>query len=262
MRFAVSLEVFSKSGMPLPTLISEVAEAGFDAVSMGPQQMLQLSGDQQQDALRCLDEHAFKVALHTQFSVPFEDVRSVIDLLGSRLVDVTFDSMVRWTSAGFIFDVIRIVPYLQKLDESARKHGFLYGVEDFPEDAWALRMYRNDLSPLLESPRYGVLIDVGHLNLSIRKYKYIEVPVEQYFADLPVPLIEVHLSDNDGEDDQHKPLGAGNVDFAAAARGLKRIGFNGITTIEIEQKRRTSAAQARRQVTESLNYWRQMLEKT
>ncbi len=261
MRFAVSLEVFSRTGRPLPTLILEVADACFDAVSLDPKKIIELSSDQKRDALECLDKHGLKVALHAQFSVPFEDLKTIIDLFGSRLESVTFDSVVCWTSAGFTFDVRRIVPYLKRLDESARRHGFLYGVEDFPEDAWALRMYRDDLQPLLGSLNYGVLIDVGHLNLSIRKYKYIEVHVEQYFAELPVPLVEVHLSDNDGEEDQHKPLGAGNVDFAAAAKGLKRIGFDGLTTIEIEQKRRTSVAQVKRKVIESLNYWHKILEK-
>jgi sugar phosphate isomerase/epimerase len=236
-----------------------MAEVGFDAVSLDPQLILQLDSDQQRDILACLKEHALQVALHTQFSVPFEDLCAVADLLGSHLVNITFDSELRWTSAGFIFDVRRIVPYLVKLDEVARKHGFLYGVEDFPEDAWALRMYRDDLCPLLKSPHFGILIDVGHLNLSIHKYGYIDVAVEQYLSDLPVPLIEVHLSDNNGEEDQHLPLGTGNVDFAAIAKGLKRIGFNGITTIEIEQEHQPNAIDAKRQVTESLLYWRHLL---
>jgi sugar phosphate isomerase/epimerase len=165
----------------------------------------------------------------------FKELYAVVDLFKSHLANITFDSELRWTSAGFIFDMKRIVPYLVKLDEVARKNNFLYGVEDFPEEAWALRMYHDDLCPLLKSPHFGFLIDVGHLNLSIHKYRYIDIAVEQYLSNLPVPLIEVHLSDNHGENDQHLPLGKGNVDFTAIARGLKCIGFNEITTIEIEQ---------------------------
>lgn len=260
MRFAVSLGAFFELGIPLPKMIFEAADAGFDAVSLDPQQIIGLNGDQKRDVLKRLDDCALRVALHAEFSVPFEALKTVVDLFGSRLASVTFDSLVRWTSAGFTFDVVRMVPYLQKLGESALRHGFLYGVEDFPEDAWALRMYREDLSPLLGSPNYWVLIDVGHLNLSVRKYKYVEVPVEQYFAELPVQLVEVHLSDNDGEDDQHRPLGTGNVDFAAVARGLKHIGFDGLSTIEVEQKPRTSATQVKRKLMESLGFWRQTLE--
>jgi hypothetical protein len=104
------------------------------------------------------------VALHTQFSFPFKELYAVIDLFKSHLANITFDSELRWTSAEFIFDMKRIVPYLVKLDEVARKNNLLYGVEDFPEEAWALRMYHDDLCPLLKSPHFGILIDVGHLN--------------------------------------------------------------------------------------------------
>jgi sugar phosphate isomerase/epimerase len=76
---------------------------------------------------------------------------------------------------------------------------------------------------------------------------------------LPVPLIEVHLSDNHGENDQHLPLGKGNVDFTAIARGLKCVGFNEITTIEIEQEHQPNIIDTKRQVMESLLYWRHLL---
>jgi sugar phosphate isomerase/epimerase len=261
MKFAVSLGVFSEFGNPLSTLISEMADLGFDMVSISPQMILQLDSAKQRDILDCLKEHALTVAMHTEFTIPFEELRAAVDLLGSHLSDITFDSILRWTSAGFLFDMRCIIPYLQKVDELARQHGFLYGVEDFPEDTWALRMYREDLSPLLKSPHFGILVDVGHLNLSMHKYGYIDVAVEQYISDLPVPLIEVHLSDNDGEEDQHLPLGIGNVDFAAVARGLKRVGFSGITTIEIEQAHQANTIDVKGQVEESLFYWRHLLEK-
>jgi hypothetical protein len=113
MRFAVSLGVFSKSGKSLPTLLSEMAEVGFDAMSLDPQLILQLNSDQQRDILACLNEHTLQMALHTQFSVPLKEIRAVADLLGSHLANITFDSELRWTSAGFIFDMKRIVPYFE-----------------------------------------------------------------------------------------------------------------------------------------------------
>lgn len=67
----------------------------------------------------------------------------------------------------------------------------------------------------------------------MHKYGYIDRPPEEYFAALPLQLLEVHLSDNDGVEDQHLPLGRGNVDFKAVARGLRNINFDRFMTIEM-----------------------------
>jgi len=45
----------------------------------------------------------------------------------------------------------------------------------------------------------------------------------------------------------------GNVDFAAVARGLKRVGFSGITTIEIEQEHQANTIDVKGQVEKSLS---------
>jgi sugar phosphate isomerase/epimerase len=232
MRYAVAIGGLVELGEPLLELVAEFVEAGFDGISSHPKYLLQLDKAEQDDLLARIDERGLAVSLHGEFDTPLEDLRKLAELLGSRLVNMTFDPELHWTSAGCLFDTKRMISYLQELDHIAGEHEFLYGVEDFPEDPWALKIYRQDLTAILDSHHFGILIDAGHFNLSVHKYGYIDCAPEEYFETLPLQLLEVHLSDNDGEEDQHLPLGRGNVDFKAVARGLRDIGFDRISTIE------------------------------
>ena len=62
---------------------------------------------------------------------------------------------------------------------------------------------------------------------------YEGVTPEEYLSNVPVPITEVHVHDNDGTRDAHRPLGTGTNDIQAAARGLSRAGFDGTCTIEV-----------------------------
>jgi sugar phosphate isomerase/epimerase len=205
MRYAVTIGGLVKLEGPLLELVAEFAEAGFDGISLHPKCLLQLDKAERDALLTRIDERGLAITLHDGFDTPLEDLRKLAELLNSRLVNMTFDPELHWTSAGYLFDTKRMVSYLRELDDIAGEHEFLYGVEDFPEDPWTLKIYRQDLTAILDSPHFGILIDAGHFNLSAHKYGYIDRTPEEYFATLPIQLLEVHLSDNDGEEDQHLP---------------------------------------------------------
>jgi sugar phosphate isomerase/epimerase len=259
MRYAVAIGGLVELGGPLLELVAEFAEAGFDGISSHPKCLLQLDKAERDALLARIDERGLAITLHGGFDTPLEDLRKLAELLNPRLVNMTFDPELHWTSAGYLFDAKRMVSYLRELDDIAGEYKFLYGVEDFPEDPWALKIYRQDLTAILDSPHFGILIDAGHFNLSAHKYGYIDCTPEEYFAALPIQLLEVHLSDNDGKGDQHLPLGRGNVNFKAVARGLRDIGFDRISTIELEPaKHLSSIPVAKREIVESLFYWRKL----
>jgi sugar phosphate isomerase/epimerase len=264
MTYIVSLGPLARQGVPLVTLIADLANAGFGGVSIDPQLMLEMTDTVRRDVASAVADLELVVALHGSFDTPIEDLGNLADLLGPQLGNITFDPVLGWTSAGLIFSTKRMSPYLQELENLAKQHGFSYGVEDFPETPFALQMYQDDLSPLLESDRFGILIDIGHFNESVHKYGYYKgVNPEEHFAQLPLRLLEVHLSDNNGKEDQHLPLGMGTIDFASVARGLRKIGFDGLSTIEIEPtgKHEDAIARAKEQITGSLAFWRELLEK-
>lgn len=55
--------------------------------------------------------------------------------------------------------------------------------------------------------RAGVCLDIGHLNL------FSKVPMEEWFEKLGNRIYELHVHDNFGVDDDHLPIGKGNIDF-------------------------------------------------
>ncbi len=86
-------------------------------------------------------------------------------------------------------------------------------------------------------PHLGVLIDLGHMNLRLREPRHDPQPlrpgaIEAYLKGVPWKIEEVHVHSNDGTKDQHAPPYAPNADMVTAARVLREIGFQGISTIE------------------------------
>ena len=83
----------------------------------------------------------------------------------------------------------------------------------------------------------------------------------EYLARLPVPLIEVHVHDNAGDQDSHSPLGSGNIPFEAVAQGLHGIGFDGVSTIEIAPSfHGSSPEESRPRAKDSLEQWRRRVD--
>lgn len=58
------------------------------------------------------------------------------------------------------------------------------------------------------------IFDFGHANVS-------EYPIEEYFEKLDKYLMHLHISDNNGLSDQHKPIGEGNIDYKKVFSYLK-----------------------------------------
>jgi sugar phosphate isomerase/epimerase len=81
----------------------------------------------------------------------------------------------------------------------------------------------------------GILIDVGHLNAVNESVPNSIVSAEEH-------LVHVLINDNNGTGDQHLVPGDGNIDFRTTLAALRRIGYDGYLTIELEQKGGDSAA--------------------
>jgi sugar phosphate isomerase/epimerase len=70
----------------------------------------------------------------------------------------------------------------------------------------------------------GIVLDVGHAN--------IEGTLDSFLDKCPERLVELHLSDNMGEQDQHLGVGNGKIDWKNLTTKLRNINFNGIVMIE------------------------------
>ncbi|PLX78792.1 MAG: AP endonuclease [Desulfuromonas sp.] len=64
-----------------------------------------------------------------------------------------------------------------------------------------------DLLDRIDSPRLGHCFDVGHWRL------FAKTPLEAWFAEIGHRIIHLHLHDNTGKGDEHRPVGEGDIDF-------------------------------------------------
>jgi len=87
----------------------------------------------------------------------------------------------------------------------------------------------------LADPRAGFTLDVGHGFLA-------GLDMAALVRGLGPRLVNVHVHDNDGVEDWHRPLGEGVVDVAAVVRALEEAGYQGFLTFEHVSSRPPQAA--------------------
>jgi len=80
----------------------------------------------------------------------------------------------------------------------------------------------------------GALLDLGHLNVAHHLGWLGGRTLKETIAAIEIPIIEIHVHDNDGKMDSHLPVGNGNADFETMLDALKAGAFDGIVTLEID----------------------------
>lgn len=78
----------------------------------------------------------------------------------------------------------------------------------------------------LKSPCLGVVIDTGHLNLSGED-------TERAIQNLGYHLLQVHVNDNDGHQQQNLIPGEGTYDFPRLIQLLHQVGYAGFLSLEL-----------------------------
>ena len=110
---------------------------------------------------------------------------------------------------------------------------------------------RAQIAHLKGNPRFGYLVDIGHLFIRMRgqnqsgKALFTNSPDEHGAVDAPgaedfgaaldskeFPIFEMHLHNNDGVSDVHWFLEQGSMDISAVAKALLARGFDGVLTVE------------------------------
>ena len=78
----------------------------------------------------------------------------------------------------------------------------------------------------------GLVLDTGHSNL--------EGKTEAFLKKLSGKIVQIHISDNMGKDDQHLSVGYGNIDWKNFAKILSEINYKKIIMIETVENVRSS----------------------
>lgn len=107
--------------------------------------------------------------------------------------------------------------------KEAERLGTVIAAENiFDRDPRALKA----LVDRLDSPNFGVCIDSGHLNI------FSQVDWEDWFSSLGPHIAEVHIHDNNGQADEHLPVGEGSIDFKKFFSLLGAYSKDPVYTIE------------------------------
>ena len=112
------------------------------------------------------------------------------------------------------------------LIERAKKAGIKIAIENIFEDEpgnLALLMER------LGSEHFGVCFDTGHFNLFSKQKS-----LGGWLRALKKYILELHVHDNDGTSDQHRPIGEGTFPFKTLFEELK--GMDVIYTVEAHSR--------------------------
>ncbi len=162
-----------------------------------------------------------------------------------RIKEVTFDRFSRTIELGSLFKPRAIVfhPGYEKwkfdgniniwlesslstwlpLVKEAKERGLILAIENvFEENPDPLRM----LLQKIGSPNFRFCFDSGHCHV------FSKSPLSQWIETLGEYLVEVHLHDNQGEMDDHLPIGEGRFDFKELFKLLAFQGIKPIYTIE------------------------------
>ncbi|MGI6315849.1 MAG: TIM barrel protein [Christensenellales bacterium] len=126
-----------------------------------------------------------------------------------------------------------IVPFFKEALKIMEGTGVTLACEDYPLNAASLLLAEENAF-LFARKDAAILIDVGHMFLRFRKEgkagtldNFIEA-----FTQLPFPVAEMHIHNNDGITDRHALLEDGCLPVEAFARWAAATGFKGVMTIE------------------------------
>lgn len=115
---------------------------------------------------------------------------------------------------------------LRKLTKACKNYGIVFTIEnDHRSNDQILAGYPEQLMLLIKKAECKFTLDVGHANtLTV---------IENFIDTLAEHIVNVHLHDNNGEQDTHLSLGKGNINFSPVLANLRKIEYKGPLTVEV-----------------------------
>ena len=124
---------------------------------------------------------------------------------------------------------------LRTLDRMAQECGVRLCVENMPGFRFFLGQTAEQMSELLEGTNLPICLDIGHANTTGQLNEIIDT--------LGSRIMNVHIHDNDGKQDQHLTIGDGTVDFDDCLKRL--LSYGGRYIIECKTLESGSESQDR-----------------
>ncbi len=232
---------------PVLNELDSIAGLGFDylELTMDPPQAHHTQILQQRDEiLKALDKQKMGLVCHLPTFLSTADLTpglreaSVKEMISSMEVAATLSPMKVVLHPSYVMGLGGLVPdrvgayALESLTaavETADRLGIVLCLENmFPRSNSLVKP--EDFTDVIERfPTLKLTLDTGHANIGSRGDSRFQRFVESF----PQRIAHVHASDNFGKDDNHLPIGVGNIDFQRIVRSLKAIGYDQTITLEI-----------------------------
>lgn len=169
------------------------------------------------------------VDLASQLKAPIVELVS-----GSPLMDGTEQDSWEW-----------FVDELGDCADYAKRHRKILGLEPEPGMVISSTNQADKMIREIGSNNVRLLIDIGHLNVTKEDTANSIVKMKDI-------LVHIHIHDNDSTEDQHLPLGEGNINFKPIIESLRKVGYSGYISAEIKQDEGDSSAIKTKQYLETL----------
>lgn len=226
-------------GATVVEAVRAAVDAGLQAVSFLHTPQENLSANEQAELDRLMEKADLVATMHTAVEDPNDpDARAALERRlalarewherKGRLACVTFDSFSVENDGARILDLRTNAERIRSTIDVFAAMGVRVGIENSPKVLNTTASLR-ELAAAVGWPEAGFHLDLGHLNMDLHRNGYDPV---RFVRDCPFEIIELHVHDNDGESDQHLPLGQGNIELAPILAALKARGFDGIATLE------------------------------
>lgn len=244
MRHLIGIATWNYHEGTLAERIDRFAEMGYNAVSLSAADARAMAGGGTPDVEAAIRRHNLPVTIHAGLAPKGEPLSHDAILADfalfaqwhkrtGALLSINYDAAKIETGDGnWGFQSAAMVRVLGDMLAISDGAGFSVGVEDWPRDAEQSAF----VDHLRRCEHYGVLIDLGHLNMRIAKAEgggFSLDAAREYLDRFELPVNELHVHNNDGKRDLHAPPTTGTADMAAIAKLLIEKGVNCVSTIEI-----------------------------
>jgi sugar phosphate isomerase/epimerase len=235
----IGIATWNFSEGTLADRIDRFAGMGFEAVSLLASHAAAMSRGETPEVEEAIRASSLGVAIHGGMGNPLDETALLADFEAfaewhartGALRTVNYDAASKSVDGQSVYDSDGMRSVLRKMLEMSKGAGYTVGVEDWPRDPEMLE----PVADLLEFPHYGILIDLGHMNMRINAVDspYPMQRAQTYLDNIKLPINELHIHNNDGVRDQHAPLDLGTADFRAVAQMLKPRCARTLSTTEI-----------------------------
>jgi sugar phosphate isomerase/epimerase len=148
----------------------------------------------------------------------------------------------------------RMIESIDTVARHAAQYDLMLGVEILYDDETDLVNSADDALHIINQlghDNIGVVLDSGTLNLS-------KEPIADIAAKLNHLMLQIHVSDNQGEHHQQNRIpGEGTFDFAGLIRFLQEINYSGFVSAELSKEYSDDPEPALRLTAERLRGWMQ-----